>query len=76
VQDRGGALFEPVEGAQYEAGIKGEYFDGLLNASLALFQLTESGRAVQDPDFPAGGIYLPGGKLRSRGIDAQAGACR
>ncbi|MGB9090117.1 MAG: TonB-dependent siderophore receptor [Pseudomonas farsensis] len=36
---------EPLTGQSYELGIKGEYFDGRLNASLALFQLKQDNLA-------------------------------
>ncbi len=36
---------EPLTGESYEVGIKGEYFEGRLNASLALFQLKQDNLA-------------------------------
>ena len=36
---------DPLTGESYEVGIKGEYFDGRLNASLALFQLKQDNLA-------------------------------
>lgn len=37
---------EPLTGQSYEVGIKGEYFDRRLNASLALFELKQDNLAV------------------------------
>ncbi|MBV6287734.1 TonB-dependent siderophore receptor [Pseudomonas aegrilactucae] len=37
---------EPLTGESYEVGIKGEYFDRRLNASLALFELKQDNLAV------------------------------
>lgn len=64
-----GSLIEPVEGKQYELGIKGEYLGGRANASAALFQIDESNRALSDPRFP--GYYLAQGKARSQGLELQ-----
>lgn len=49
--DRDRKLIDPDEGENYEVGIKGEFFDGRLNASLAYFQVKESNRPVSDDDY-------------------------
>ncbi|SQF99069.1 TonB-dependent siderophore receptor [Paucimonas lemoignei] len=49
--DRNRKLLDPDEGQNYEVGIKGEFFDGRLNASLAYFQVKESNRPVADDDY-------------------------
>lgn len=49
--DRNGKLLDPDEGENYETGIKGEFFDGRLNASLAYFQVKESNRPVSDDAY-------------------------
>ena len=41
--DASGNYLDPVEGNSYEAGIKGEYFEGNLNASLSLFKIEQDG---------------------------------
>ncbi|MFV7791531.1 TonB-dependent receptor domain-containing protein, partial [Aliarcobacter lanthieri] len=33
----------PIEGKSYEAGIKGEYFDGNLNTSVSIFRIEQDG---------------------------------
>ncbi|MFW2308217.1 TonB-dependent receptor domain-containing protein, partial [Aliarcobacter butzleri] len=51
--DKSGNLLEPITGTNYEAGIKGEYFDGALNATIAAFLIKQEHRAhddVQGPD--------------------------
>lgn len=69
--DYAGNVLPPLEGVQYETGIKGEYLGGKLNASLALFQLTEQNRAMDDPRFPVGSGYeVAQGRARSQGIEA------
>lgn len=74
-QDAGGSLLDPVTGTNYEVGIKGEYFDGALNASVALFQLDQENLAKS---LPAGACN-PGvpscseasGEIRTRGIELE-----
>jgi len=65
----GGGQIAPVEGKQYEVGLKGEYLDGKANASIALFQIDESNRAFSDPRNA--GYYLAQGKARSQGVEVQ-----
>lgn len=64
-----GALIPPIEGEQYEVGLKGEYLDGKINTSVALFQIDESNRAFSDPRYP--GFYIAQGKARSQGVELQ-----
>lgn len=40
---------DPITGKNYEAGIKGELFDGALNASAAVFRVEQDNVAVQAP---------------------------
>lgn len=72
-----GDYLDPVVGQNYEIGLKGEYFDGALNASVALFRLDQTNRArlLDDqsscPIFPADSCYAATGLVRSKGIDAE-----
>lgn len=66
-----GDLLQPIEGEQYEAGIKASYLGGNLNTSLALFSLTQKNRAMADPSDPTGTIYFAQGKARAQGIEAE-----
>lgn len=70
--DVNGQVLKPVNGVQYEAGIKGEYLDGKLNTSAALFQMTEENRPISDPRYPDEGFYLATGRARSRGVELTA----
>ncbi|BAN48967.1 ferripyoverdine receptor FpvA [Metapseudomonas resinovorans NBRC 106553] len=45
-QDASGKAIEPEEGDAYELGLKGEFFDGRLNASAALFEVRQDNLAV------------------------------
>ncbi len=55
-QDRNGDYLDPLEGQNYEAGVKGEYFAGRLNAALAVFRIEQDNLA--QPDV---GAVVPGG---------------
>ena len=78
--DVNGDLLKPVTGTNYEAGIKGEYFDGQLNASLAVFQVSQQNRAMTDLGGPS---PCPGtastwcsraaGEVESKGIELEVG---
>ncbi|WP_168734236.1 TonB-dependent siderophore receptor [Pseudothauera nasutitermitis] len=76
-KDVSGKVIEPIVGKNYEVGLKGEYFDGALNASVALFQIDQTNRArVLDdqstcPTFPASSCYEASGLVRSKGIDLE-----
>lgn len=66
------SYLEPVTGANYEIGWKGEWFDRKLNTSLALFDIEQKNRAVQVWDTADQKWYWePVGKVRSRGIEAE-----
>lgn len=43
LKDTSGNYLDPIEGKSYEAGIKGEYFDGHLNTAIALFRIEQDG---------------------------------
>lgn len=68
---------EPMVGENYEVGIKGEYYDGALNASLALFQIDQKNRAqtltgqLGCGSTPDSSCYEAAGLVRSRGIDLE-----
>ncbi|MBV7536599.1 TonB-dependent receptor [Duganella sp. sic0402] len=74
-----GQPLAPAIGKNYEAGVKGELFDGKLNASLAVFHITQTGLAATDPSSPldcpgtpaAGGCSINGGKVKSDGFEAE-----
>jgi len=54
-RDRNGGYLDPLEGKSYEAGLKGEFLDGKLNASGAVFRTEQSNFAVADVGF-----FVPG----------------
>jgi len=74
--DANDSIIAPITGKNYELGIKGEYFDGALNASAAIFQVDQDNRAkaVSDvsvcPHAPTT-CYEAAGEVRSKGIELE-----
>jgi outer membrane receptor for ferric coprogen and ferric-rhodotorulic acid len=74
-KDRTGGVLEPIVGATYEVGIKGEFFHKRLNAAAAIFRLEQTNLAAQDDDFGISPIcdnwycYYASGKVISEGVD-------
>jgi outer membrane receptor for ferric coprogen and ferric-rhodotorulic acid len=65
-----GRLLEPVEGEQFEVGLKQSLFDNRLEASAAAFWIDQKNTAQADNSHP--GSYLPsGGEVESKGVDLQ-----
>ncbi len=76
-QDVSGSVLDPMTGESYEIGLKGEYFDGALNASVALFDMTQENRAYAITPVPAicsaqnRSCNAASGEVRSQGIDTE-----
>ena len=77
--DAGGKLLDPITGTNLEAGIKGEYYDGRLNASLAVFQVSQENRPINDlqgpspcPGSNAAFCSRAAGEVESRGVEFEA----
>ncbi len=76
-QDTSGSTLAPITGKNHEIGIKGEYFDGALNASAAIFQIDQENRAkaITDqslcPTYPTASCYEAAGAVRSKGIELE-----
>ncbi|WP_051362222.1 TonB-dependent siderophore receptor [Solimonas soli] len=74
-----GDPLKPAVGINYEAGAKGEFYDGRLNTSFAAFRIDEENRSQLDPDnlqpcagSPTGGdCYLAQGKVRAQGLETE-----
>jgi len=73
--DASNSALKPIEGKNYELGIKGEYFDGNLNASAAIFRIDQENRAKElNPNQcnPVGTTcYEAAGQVRSQGIELE-----
>lgn len=76
-QSISGSVLKPIEGTNYEVGLKGEHFDGRLNSSVALFQIdlenlpeaiSAAAGACRDPFATC---YASAGKIRSRGVEVE-----
>jgi outer membrane receptor for ferric coprogen and ferric-rhodotorulic acid len=73
--DRSGNVLEPIVGANYEAGIKGEFFNKRLNTAAAVFRLEQTNLAAQDDDFGRPNnvcpswCYIAQGEVISEGVD-------
>jgi outer membrane receptor for ferric coprogen and ferric-rhodotorulic acid len=78
-KDRTGSVLKPVVGANYEAGIKGEFFNKRLNAAAAIFRLEQTNLAETDEEFGISPICADdygdwycskaAGKVISEGVD-------
>jgi len=63
--------FEPTRGTQYEVGVKTDFLDGRLSATLAAYDLTRTNVLTPDPDpaLAQQGFQVQVGEQRSRGIE-------
>ncbi len=66
-RDRNNDFLEPVVGDMWEAGVKAEFFDGLLNASAAIFQGEKDNVAEVDDSVPLNSLPDGGQAYRSTG---------
>jgi outer membrane receptor for ferric coprogen and ferric-rhodotorulic acid len=66
-----GSVLSPRTGRQYEIGSKGEFMDGKLGASLAIFNIRDKNRAYRDPDYPTQQYYLNAGEVESKGAELE-----
>lgn len=66
-QTVGGDFLPPTRGTQYEVGIKSEFFDGRLSATLAAYEITKTNVATIDPDNLDFSIAI--GEVKSRGVE-------
>ncbi|THF67044.1 TonB-dependent siderophore receptor [Pseudothauera nasutitermitis] len=72
-------VLQPIVGSNYEAGVKGELFDGALNVSLAHFRIDQKNRAVTDTSAPmvcgsagTSACSRAAGEVRSEGWELEA----
>jgi len=69
---------DPIEGRNFEVGVKGNLFDGKLNTSFALYRIERTGEAAQDLSYPYTQVedgnsccYVAQGKIVSEGFDVE-----
>ncbi|QLF91968.1 TonB-dependent siderophore receptor [Pseudomonas sp. ABC1] len=68
--DRNQKALEPDTGDNYELGLKGEYFEGRLNASLAYFEVHQDNRAEADTAYNSNPVH-PGLTYAYEGVKAK-----
>jgi len=69
-----GSPLHPADGINMEAGVKGEWGDGALNGTLALYRIVQRGLPAFDfNSAPAGAgcCYLPDGQSKAKGVDIE-----
>ncbi|WP_293975361.1 TonB-dependent siderophore receptor [Sphingomonas sp.] len=62
-----GTVLDPRVGQQYEAGLKGRFLDGHLNASAAAFRSKDKNRALADTANP--GFFVQAGVVKIQGFE-------
>ncbi|WP_347901174.1 TonB-dependent siderophore receptor [Pseudomonas purpurea] len=75
-RDTSGGFIDPEEGDNIELGIKGEFFDGRLNASAAVFQVTQDNYAnyvtsITLPDGSPRDIYKAMNDTKTKGFELE-----
>jgi len=69
---RSGGLLKPETGTGYETGIKTEWLDGRLDATLSAYQQDLTNRPLDDPNNGAGQNFsISAGLHRTRGVEAE-----
>lgn len=80
LQDKDGDYLDPVEGKNYEAGVKAAYLDGRLNATVSVFRIEQDNLGQIDPNNLVPGsinqqAYTEADGATSKGFDVElAGA--
>ncbi len=65
--DANGTPLEPERGTQYEVGVKGEFLNGKLTATLAAYEITKTN--VSTTDLNNTDFSVAAGEVKSRGIE-------
>ncbi|MBL8266020.1 TonB-dependent siderophore receptor [Steroidobacter sp.] len=68
-----GAPLDPIEGTNYELGVKGSLFAGRVTTSVALYDIKRNNQGIRDTSLPIVGAccWLQEGDVTSRGIDTE-----
>ncbi|MEX0615672.1 MAG: TonB-dependent receptor, partial [Methylophaga sp.] len=80
LQDKNGKYLDPIEGKNYEAGVKAAYMDGRLNATVSVFRIEQDNLGQVDPNNLVPGsinqqAYTPAEGATSKGFEVElAGA--
>jgi outer membrane receptor for ferric coprogen and ferric-rhodotorulic acid len=65
-------ILKPIEGSNLEGGLKGEWYEGRLHASIAIFR-TRQNNTAQSVDFVGGRTIYEGFDARAQGIEVDFG---
>lgn len=65
----GGTRLDPRIGAQWEAGLKGQFLQRRLNASMAIYRTRDTNRSMQDQDNP--GFFYSAGEVEVEGWEVE-----
>lgn len=68
----GGGAPEPLEASSYEGGIKGTFFDGRLQTTLSVYELTQNNILAANVADPTGISVINLGEARVRGLEFEA----
>lgn len=68
-KDASGNFLPSVTGSNYETGVKGEFFDGALNISVALFRIIQENNAMSS--VGCDDCYVADGKVQSQGVEME-----
>nr|WP_245153802.1 TonB-dependent siderophore receptor [Allopusillimonas ginsengisoli] len=73
LQDEQGKTLDPLEGNNYEAGIKASFYNGRLNASAAIFQLEQDNFGIESGGTtPSGGVaYRAAQGVKTKGFELE-----
>lgn len=75
-QDRTGAFLPPVNGVNYEGGLKSSFFGGALNTAISVFRIEQDNLAQADPGQLVPGTinqaYYAAPGARSTGFEVEA----
>jgi outer-membrane receptor for ferric coprogen and ferric-rhodotorulic acid len=76
LRENDGSFLPPIDGMNFEVGLKGAWHDGLLNGTLALYGIEQRGLPLDDvvadltrSTYLYGCCYTSGGISRSKGVD-------
>lgn len=64
-----GTTFKPTEGEQFEVGVKTEFLDGKLSATVAAYQITKQNVVAPDPTPGRSNFSIQVGEQQSQGIE-------
>ncbi|MEN0035490.1 MAG: TonB-dependent siderophore receptor [Cellvibrio sp.] len=74
-----GSPLDAITGSNQEVGVKGEFRDGRLTTSFAVYRTERNGEAVRDPNYPSTAIgqeglnccWIDRGEVLSEGVDLE-----